>query len=166
MILLPVVILSMAQAFFFIRWRSLALAFGSIIVFSCFINSVKMIYQRNFGLRDRISELERQYDDKRDVVQVLNIATREALRIYSTKELNHFVIRRSSDHDLAFRLIEENTKGKERLWVLEFPRKDSVLKTKKWKSFEKNRFYNFRNNKLAMFGYTLPVMLSEKQMDL
>ncbi len=156
-IVFPVVILSMVQLILTIRWRPIALCYAVFLVLACIASSWKMVDQRNVGLRKTISKLEEQYDERNDVLLVLNIMTREALRMYAYKDLDYIVIRRRSDHVKAFKVLKKKIKNKNRLWVIEYPKKDSIIKSERWRVFKHHNFYKQRSRKTTLFGYSLPI---------
>ncbi|MFQ5728906.1 MAG: glycosyltransferase family 39 protein [Waddliaceae bacterium] len=156
-ILLPVIILTTVKALSFIPWRYTATACGILIILGMITNSWQMIDQRGFGLRDMIAQFENRYDKERDVLLVLSTTGEEALQLYSTKTFNHFVIERDIPPDTALLSFNEKTQDRQRLWVLEYPRKISIMYTKMWKRlFKPNKFYEYRIHKTALLGYNLP----------
>ena len=156
-IVFPVVILSMVQLILTIRWRPIALCYAVLLVLACIASSWKMIDRRNVGLRKTISKLEEQYDERNDVLLVLNIMTEEALRMYANSDLDYFVIRRRSNYDDEFKNLQKKIKNKKRLWVIEYPKNYSIIKSEKWRVFKHHNFYKQRSRHTTLLGYSLPI---------
>jgi mannosyltransferase len=155
LIALPACILAVGEALRQIpsnKWR----AAGAAVCLSISVATVfQMIEKRNFGLRAMVATLEQQIDSVNDAVVVLNIMTEEAVKRYSSLKIDPLLLRRRFPETKSMRLVNNHTKGKRRLWVLEYPKKESILQKTSWKEMEKNKFYEEQGKKIALHGYQL-----------
>lgn len=154
-IILPVMILAVAQVVLSIPSRIMATACVVLIVFFSVATTTRMIEKRNFGLREMVKTLDEQFDPEQDAVLVLNIMTREALLRYASRDLNPLAVRRKYSVEKTMKLIEKHIQGKSRLWVLEYPKKDSILRREQWQRFEEKKIFEDKKPKLALHGYRI-----------
>ncbi len=154
-IILPVMILVVVQVLLSIPSQTIATVCVVFLVLSSSVTTTRMIEKRNFGLRKMVLALESQFDPEQDAVLVLNTMTREALSRYALRDLDPLVARRKYSQDKTMKLIAQHIQGKSRLWVLEFPKKDSILRSKQWQLFEEKKFFEEQTNKLALHGYRI-----------